>query len=153
MNKLAYCIRQSGYAVEHGNNVIQQQLDGGPCRYRRDIRGNSHLVNSSWITRKKGYQYLVAFFNVWQRNPNQPFLASLIIDDAELQEYECFFKSGFRLDAKEGGIYTCSATLEVKAKLRNDAFDDTLVALGSDSNIFEPLEELVNVNLPNALGV
>ncbi|MEG2269108.1 MAG: hypothetical protein RSC68_32835, partial [Acinetobacter sp.] len=64
----------------------------------------------------------------------------------------CFFKSGFRLDSKEAKVYTCSATLEVKAKLRDDTLDDTLVALGSGSDIFEPLEELVNKDFPNALG-
>lgn len=151
LNRLAYCVQQSGYTVDFGNDVIAQELDGGPSRYRRDIRRNSHLVNVSWVLKLKGYQYLTAFYRVWMRNPSQPFLAKLIIDD-ELKDYECFFKSAIQLNSKEGLVYRVSAQLEVKALIADDAFDDTLVALGSGSDIFEPLEELVNEGLPNALG-
>ena len=154
LNKLAYCVRQSGYTVEFGNNVIVQALEGGPSRYRVDTKNNIHFVNSTWVVSKKGYQYLVAFFHVWQRNPSQPFLAGLIIDDALLEEYECFFRNGgFRLDSKDGSVYTVSATLEVTAKPRDDAMDDAIVMLGNGNtlDIFEPLEQLVNEDLPNAL--
>jgi len=150
LNRLAYCVQQSGYTVDFGNDVIAQNLDGGPSRYRRDVRGNSHTVNVSWVLKLKGYQYLTAFYRVWMRNPSQPFLAKLIIDD-ELKDYECFFKSPIQLNSKNGPVYQVSAQLEVKALIADDAFDDALVSLGSDSDIFEPLEELVNVDLPNAL--
>lgn len=154
LNKLAYCVQQSGYTVEFGNNVIVQELEGGPSRYRVDSKNNVHYVNSTWVVKKKGYQYLVAFFHVWQRNPSQPFLAQLIIDDALLEAYECFFRNGgFRLDSKNGPVYTVSAILEVTAKPRDDGMDDLLVMLGNGDtlDIFDPLEKLVNEDLPNAL--
>ena len=154
LNKLAYCVQQSGYTVDFGTNVIVQELEGGPSRYRVDSKNNVHYVNSTWVVGKKGYQYMMAFFNVWQRNPSQPFLANLIIDDAELDEYECFFRNGgFRLDSKNGQIYTLSATLEVTAKPRDDDMDDALVMLGNGNtlDIFDPLEKLVNEDLPDAL--
>lgn len=150
LNRLAYCVQQSGYTVDFGNDVIAQNLDGGPSRYRRDVRGNSHTVNVSWVLKLKGYQYLTAFYRVWMRNPSQPFLAELIIDD-ELKDYKCFFKSAIQLNSKEGLVYRVSAQLEVKALIADNAFDDALVSLGSGSDIFEPLEDLVNVDLPNAL--
>lgn len=156
LNRLAYCVRQSGYTVEFGNNVITQKLEGGPSRYRIDSKNNVHLVNSTWAVNKRGYQYLMAFFHVWQRNPSQPFLAELIIDNAELEQYECFFSNGgFRLDSKNGRIYTVSAMLEVAAKPRDDAFDDAIVMLGNSQafNVLNPLEKLVNEDFPNALGV
>lgn len=155
LNRLAYCVQQSGYTVDFGTSVIAQELEGGPSRYRVDSKNNVHYVNSTWVVSAKGYQYLIAFFHVWQRNPSQPFLAKLIIDNAVLDEYECFFRNGgFRLDSKNGRIYTVSATLEVAAKLRDDVFDDTLVMLGNDQvlDVLNPLEKLVNEDLPNALG-
>lgn len=154
LNKLVYCVQQSGYTVDFGTNVIVQELEGGPSRYRVDSKNNVHYINSTWVVGKKGYQYMMAFFNVWQRNPSQPFLANLIIDDAELDEYECFFRNGgFRLDSKNGLIYAVSATLGVTAKPRNDATDDAIVMLGNSnaSDIFDPLEKLVNEDLSNAL--
>lgn len=154
LNRLAYCVQQSGYTVNFGNDVIAQELDGGPSRYRRDIRRNSHLVNVSWVLKLKGYQYLTAFYRVWMRNPSQPFLAQLIIDD-ELKDYECFFKSAIQLNSKNGPVYQVSAQLEVKALIADDVFDELLVAVGNQSidlgELMDPLEELVNVDLPNAL--
>lgn len=154
LNKLAYCVMQSGYTVDFGNNVIVQELEGGLSRYRVDSKNNVHSVNSTWVVSEKGYQYLVAFFHVWQRNPSQPFLAKLIIDNADIDEYECFFKNGgFRLDSKNGSVYKVSATLEVVAKPRDDVFDDTLVMLGNDQvlDVLNPLEKLVNEDFPDAL--
>lgn len=154
INRLAYCVQQSGYTVEFGNNVITQKLEGGPSRYRVDSRNNTHLVSSTWVVGKAGYQYMMAFFNVWQRNPSQPFLADLIIDDAPIAEYECFFNNGgFRLDSKSANIYTVSATLEVAAVQRDNDFDDAIVMLGNNQSfdILNPLEKLVNEDLPNAL--
>lgn len=151
LNRLAYCVQQSGYTVDFGNDVIAQNLDGGPSRYRRDIRRNSHLVSVSWVVKLRGYQYLTAFHRVWMRNPSQPFLAKLIIDD-ELKDYECFFKSAIQLNSKNGPVYTLSAQLEINALIADDAMDDALVATGGSADIFEPLEELVNEDMPNALG-
>ncbi|MDN5511170.1 hypothetical protein [Acinetobacter sp.] len=154
LNRLAYCVQQSGYTVNFGNDVIAQNLDGGPSRYRRDIRRNSHLVSVSWVVKLRGYQYLTAFHRVWMRNPSQPFLAKLIIDD-ELKDYECFFKSAIQLNSKNGPVYQVSAQLEVKALIADDVFDELLVEVGNQSidlgELMDPLEELVNVDLPNAL--
>ncbi len=156
LNRLAYCVQQSGYTVDFGNNIITQELEGGASRYRVDSDSNVHYVNSTWVVSERGYQYLVAFFHVWQRNPSQPFLARLIIDNADSEEYECFFRNGgFRLEKKEGRVFTVSAILEVVAKLRDNNFDDALVELGNSQalDILNPLEKLVNKDFPGATGV
>ena len=88
---------------------------------------------------------------MWARNPSQPFVAQLVIDD-ELKDYECFFRSPINLDSQEGLAYKVSAQLEVKALISNDAFDDIIVGLGAAWQLFNPLDELANQELPNALG-
>lgn len=151
MNRLAYCPNQSGYSAAFGNDVISQELDGGGGRYRRDIRRKSHTASVNWLIDLAGYQYITAFYRVWARNPSQPFVAQLVIDD-ELKDYECFFRSPINLDSQEGLAYKVSAQLEVKALISNDAFDDAIVAIGTFSDTFNPLDELANQELPNALG-
>lgn len=155
MNKLAYCVQQSGYTVNHGNNVIVQELEGGPSRYRKSRKRSSHIVSVNWVVKKQGYDYLVAFFNVWQMNPAMPFLAMLIIDDAELAEYKCAFQSTISLDSKDGGIFKVSATFEVQAKLRNIDDDLMLVLLGNNdlTEMYLDIEKIPNIWLPNAVGV
>ncbi|MDQ9022680.1 hypothetical protein RFI02_16330 [Acinetobacter sichuanensis] len=155
LNKLAYCVQQSGYTVSHGNNVIVQELEGGSSRYRRGINNNSHTVNVNWVVNKTGYDYLVAFYNLWTYNPSKPFLALLIIDDSDLKEYKCFFKSGFQLDSKEGNVFKVSATFEVQANRRDKNLDQSIVDLGNEGliNSYINIEKVPNVWLPNALGV
>ena len=155
LNKLAYCVQQSGYTVSHGNNVIAQELEGGPSRYRRGISNNSHTVNVNWVVDKTGYDYLVAFYNVWTYNPSQPFLALLMIDDSDVEEYKCFFKSDFKLDSKEGHVFKVSATFEVQAIKRDKALDQRIVVLGNDGliNSYLNIEQVSNVWLPDAVGI
>ena len=155
MNKLAYCVQQSGYTFTHGNNVIVQELEGGPSRYRRSRKRNSHIVSVNFTVKKEGYDYLVAFFNVWAMNPAMPFLAMLIIDDAELAEYKCAFRSEFHLDSKDGPIFKVSTTFEVQAKLRNIDNDLLLVLLGNNHLLdrYTNIEKIPNIWLPNAVGV
>ena len=45
LNRLAYCVQQSGYTVDFGNNIITQELEGGASRYRVDSDSNVHYVN------------------------------------------------------------------------------------------------------------
>ena len=75
------------------------------------------LVTLQWMTDKNGYDYLKAFYELWQDQypAINSFLLDLIIDDSELMEYSCDFTSGLRLD-QVAGIYYISADIEVLLK-------------------------------------
>lgn len=156
MNTLLYCPTQSGYSAEIGDGVISQELDGGAPRYRRSLKGVMHTASIQWIVDEGGYQYLMAFYRVWARNPAQPFLSKLCIDNAPVEDYECFFSGSLKLSGRSGNVYTVTATLQVKPLVTIDAMDDLIVALGNQDtdlvSIKNPLEELVNERLPDALG-
>ena len=147
---------QSGYSAKVGDGVISQKLDGGASRYRKSLKNVAHTANVQWVVREAGYQYLMAFYRVWRRSPNQPFLAKLIIDDAPAQDYQCFFTESPTLSKKEGLVFTVTATLEVKPLKENEDMDDLIVEYGNDStddlgDLMNPLEELVNDDLPRAM--
>lgn len=157
MNRLKYCVTQSGYTAKVGDGVISQRLDGGASRYRRSLKNVSHTVNVQWVIKSGGYQYLMAFYRVWRRTPSQPFLARLIIDDGEAEDYQCFFVDSPTLSAKEGSVYTVTAQFEVKPQPEDEGMDDFIVEVGNDGGSdglwdwVNPLEELVNEDLPNAM--
>lgn len=157
MNKLKYCVTQSGYTAKVGDGVISQRLDGGASRYRRSLKNVSHTVNVQWVVGKGGYQYLMAFYRVWRRTPSQPFIARLLVDDGEVQDYKCFFIESPSLTNKEGNVHTVSAQLEVKPQPEDEAMDDLIVEIGNEGGSDDlwdwvnPLEELVNEDLPAAM--
>lgn len=158
LNKLMYCSTYQGYSANIGNGVTSQELDGGADRYRRALKGVPHTVSSRWVVTEYGYQYLMAFYRVWQRNPNKPFYAKLCIDDSELRDYQCFFdaKTGLTLTEQRGRLFVVTGTLKVKPLKVDPAMDDIIVDAGNAGTdlaaLLNPLEILVNVDLPKALG-
>lgn len=156
LNRLAYCSTQQGYSANIGDGVIAQSLDGGADRYRRSLKGVVHTVNSRWVVKEAGYQYLMAFYRVWARNPNQPFIAKLCVDSATVEDYECFFSGSPALSEKKGLVFIVTATLKVKPLVIPNGMDDLIVAVanggGDLASLMNPLEKLVNEDLPAALG-
>lgn len=156
MHKLKYCPLQSGYTAQIGDGVISQELDGGAPRFRRALKSTYHAVNVQWVVKETGYQYLMAFYRVWARNPSQRFLAKLCVDNSTIEDYQCYFSGPPTLSSKEANIYTVTASLRVKPLSVDKNMDDVLVDVGDSdialSDLTNPLEELVNENLPDALG-
>ena len=142
MNRLMLPPTEAGYTATFGGGVISQKLQGGASRFEVDVLGASHMLSLSWLTDRAGYQYLMAFYRLWQRNPSQHFLAALIIDDHQLRDYECHFVPD-----------SISAQIEAKALTPDYVFDQSLVDTwgGFPSDGFAQLEQLVNVDLPDAL--
>lgn len=155
MQKLLYCTTQSGYSAQIGDGVLSQELEGGAPRFRRSLKGTYHSASVRWVVKDAGYQYLMAFYRVWARNPNQRFLADLCIDNATVEPYQCYFSGSPRLDSKEGLIYTVSAELRVKPLNIDPDMDDVIVTAATQgvdlAELVNPLEQLANVNLPDAL--
>ena len=156
MHKLLYCSTQSGYSAQIGDGVISQELDGGAPRFRRALKGTYHTASVQWVVKEKGYQYLMAFYRVWARNPNQRFLAKLCIDSSEVEDYQCYFSGAPTLSSKDGGVYTVTAEFRVKPLNIDPAMDDLFVKVGDQNvdlaSLMNPLETLVNESLPDALG-
>lgn len=156
MHKMKYCSTQTGYSAQVGDGVIAQELDGGAPRYRRAVRGTYHSASVEWVVREVGFQYLMAFYRVWTRNPSQPFLAQLCIDNAPVENYQCHFDGAPSINSKQADVFTVSASLRVKPLTVNSEMDDLIVGTvdyGEDlASLVNPLEELVNEDLPNALG-
>lgn len=156
LNKMKFPPLMSGFSVDVGSDVIVQQLDGGSPRFRKIYNGTPHNVNVSWKLKFGDYQYLMAFYRVWQRTPSKPFLIDIAIDDSEIKEYKAFFAPGsFKLVSKNGNLFNVSAQIIViKANINKD-MDDLIVALGNEdiefTSIKNPLDELVNQKLPDAL--
>lgn len=154
-NVLLYCVTQAGYSVGYKSGVISQELDGGAPRYRRGMLNPYHTVNVQWKVQEAGFQYLDALHEVWCRNPNQFFYAPLKVNGPEYKNYEAFFvEDSFQLNSVEGLVFTVTAQLRVKP-IVDEAMNDLIVAAGNNnldlSALVNPLEQLVNVDLPKAL--
>lgn len=155
MHTLMYCSTQSGFSAQIGDGVISQQLDGGAPRFRRALKGTYHSASVQWVVQDAGYQYLMAFYRVWQRNPSQRFKAMLCIDNPTVEHYQCYFSGSMTLNSKEANVYTVTAQLRVKPLKIDPNMDDLIVTALEDgvdlAELFNPLEQLVNEALPNAL--
>lgn len=149
--KMTLCPTQDGYSVQHPFSINRMQLDGGSTRFRKGKKGLPSSVSVQWVVDKNGYDYLLAFYRLWESQTPRinPFLLDLIIDESALIEYSCFFSSGLALSSVNGPIRTVTASLEVSAK-KPDAAVDEIIVLGV-LDLVNPLEKLTNTDLPNAL--
>lgn len=155
--RFIYCPAQASYsASDSAASYKRVQLDGGAGRYRRDIIGVSRLVDVQWAVEAPAYYYIEAFYRSFCARP-QPFMIMLAIDGLPLADCEAWFMPGsYSLSAKQGGIYTISAQLEVIPPPRNAALDDWLISLAS---YFGPgweeyasrLHQIVNYSLPGVM--
>lgn len=155
MQRLMLTPTAAGYDAQIGGLVLMQQLDGGQPRFERDVLGASHSVSLAWATSAAGYQYLLAFYRVWLRNPSQPFIARLIIEDHAMRDYQCqFMPNTFALSSKSGPVYNVGAQITAKALSSDDDVDNAIVMLwaaGAQDGELPALEKLANVDLPDAL--
>lgn len=159
LNKLLYPPEQQGYSVESSADAVTRiQLDGGAGRYRQDLFGVSDLVTCSWILDPQEYNWFKAFYRV-HSSGSIPFLAELIVDSAELQEYECRIMPGtFKLDQQQGFAYFVSAVLECVAVNEPSSVDDDNLMyisalLGPDyfrifTKVNDMLHLVTNIRLP-----
>lgn len=155
MNTLKYCSTQEGYSVAYRSGVASQELDGGAPRNRRLSKNSFHTVSVQWKVLEGGFQYLDAFYNVWSETPSQKFNASLRVNGPEFKPYECLFvPDSFQLTSMQGPVYTVTAQLRVKPIVDSE-LNWTIVDAGNDggdlASIVNPLEKLVNEDLPDAM--
>lgn len=155
MNTLMYCSTQEGYSVAFRSGVGSQELDGGAPRNRRLSKNSFHTVSVQWKVFDVGFQYLDAFYNVWSETPGQRFNASLRVNGPEFKPYECLFvPDSFQLTSMQGPVYTVTAQLRVKPIVDSE-LNWAIVDAGNDggdlASLVNPLEKLVNEDLPDAM--
>lgn len=154
-NVLLKCVTQSGYSASLKSGLVSQELDGGAPRYRRFTKNAFHAVNVRWVVNENGFEYLNAFHNVWCESPNEPFYAPLKVNGPVYKNYECYFvEDSFQVGEPNGVIFTITAQLRVRPIVDLEQ-DRILVEVGNEgvdlSELTNPLEKLVNVDMPNAL--
>lgn len=147
---------QASYSASVGTEVTRIQLNGGLGFMRRDIIGASSTVNCNWNLDKGQFQYLQAFYRIQVNKASEPFQCRLIIEQADADNYECFFIPGtFKLTGKSGVRFMVTAQLEVKAKPVDLELDQSIIdsfSSGFDAAALKLLEKLANEDLPDALG-
>lgn len=155
MNTLKYCSTQEGYSVAFRSGVGSQELDGGAPRNRRLSKNSFHTVSVQWKVLEGGFQYLDAFYNVWSEAPSEKFNASLRVNGPEFKPYECLFvPDSFQLTSMQGPVYTVTAQLRVKPIVDSE-LNWIIVNAGNEggdlAKLVNPLEKLVNEDLPDAM--
>jgi hypothetical protein len=121
-------IESSSYSVIEGREIVQNRLDGGRSRFRRDILGAAKLVNAQWICDPDEFTYLKAFYSYSMAHASEGFLLSMVLDEGELTTNQCFFiPETFQLVAQQGLAYTCTAQLEVIGDEYNLEDDEALI--------------------------
>jgi hypothetical protein len=157
MKKLGLIPDQASYSTKDGTEVLSAQFEGGPPRYRRDVLGASSRVTVSWTLDASAYQYLRTFHRTAIGKGADWFLIDLLLDDADLAEYQAHFVPGsFGLQSRQGRAFVAGAELDVIPNATDQDYDDAVLMLfdeygwgrGGTERLFELLSELVNQDLP-----
>ena len=155
MNTFMLCPLQEGYSFTVGNNLREQQLEGGMPRQVVKFIGAVHTVNASILLKdRRARQYFWAF---WRTNQGKNWLWELFLDNGNSEECECRFVSE-SLPTESGRGYQylkMSFQILVMPIKRDSAFDQSIVELWQSGliNNLSDLEKIPNVWLPDALGV
>lgn len=156
MNSFALCPLQQGYMPQPAKNLLEQQLMGGFARQRVQFVNNVHNVNVSVSLHDKArQQYFWAFWRSHTFNPRQ-FLWKLMIDDTAMTTYQCqFIADSLQVQERNGLVYQVSFSIRCKPNASNHVFDQSIIDAwesGSGTSFTNLLEQLVNEDLPTALG-
>lgn len=154
MIKITLSPEQSEYSAENAVEVVRIEVQGGPSVLYSDSIGAGALVNVSWVCTAAEYESLVETVNIDLNRGSDKFLIDLILEGPYPVEYEAqFVPYTFMLAKQEGQTYFVVAQLEVSPNEHDPDYDEIVVDIYPDnpSNLFNLLERLVNVLMPDAL--
>ena len=146
---------RDGYNFTLGRTVRTTQYTNGMPRQRKEQAMPVHRVSATYKCTRSMYQYLMAFLSAYEA---KPFLAYLLLDDADHRWYECrVVNDSFNVSTRGDQIFTVPLDLIVKPIPRNTDTDVTYIEIynmadGQVDAYFNQLEKLVNEDLPDALG-
>lgn len=154
------CPLQEGYGFTPGNDIREQQNEGGMPRQAPFFIGSPHSVTVSVLLKDdEDRQYFWAFWRTKQRKPEN-WLWELSLDHGIVEECECrFTSSSLPGESKRNGIVVMvSFQVLVKPIKRSAEFDQNIVNLrqgvesGETSEIVDDIEKVPNEWLADALG-
>ncbi|MEM9994298.1 MAG: hypothetical protein AAGE79_09210 [Acinetobacter pittii] len=152
------CPLQEGYGFEPGNNIREQENEGGMPRQVPFFVGAVHKVNVTVLLKnEEDRQYFWAFWWTKQRKPEN-WKWKLSLDDGRSEECECRFLSTGRPSEtfRNGVLIKVGFQVAVKPRKRNADLDRNIVNVrqGLESNkVIDDIEKVPNEWLPDALGV
>lgn len=152
--RLILCPLLDSYSVTLGNDVLTTQYENGMPRQRLNGVGRPHSISVSFRHKAQHQEYILAFWRLYRA---RAFAMRLIVDNTDMRWYECRFIGEPQLQALGGDVFEFGVALIVKPKPLNAEVDKVFVHLyektgGDISGFTNPLEKLVNEDLPDALG-
>lgn len=154
------CPLQEGYGFTPGNDIREQQNEGGMPRQAPFFVGSPHSVTVSVLLKDdEDRQYFWAFWRTKQRKPEN-WLWELSLDHGIVEECECrFTSSSLPGESKRNGVVVMvSFQVLVKPIKRSAEFDQNIVNLrqgvesGETSEIVDDIEKVPNEWLADAMG-
>lgn len=149
---------QEGYGFIPGNNIREQENEGGPPRQTPFFVGAVHKVGVTvFLENDEDRQYFWAFWRLKQQKPEN-WLWNLALDEGVREDCECrFIYSVLPSESyRNGQAVKMSFQVVVKPIKRNADLDRNIVNVrqGLESNKFiDDIEKVPNEWLPDALGV
>lgn len=146
---------EDGYTFNAGNNVREQQLEGGMPRQVIEFVGAVHSVTATVLIQNDyARQYFWAF---WRKNQTKEFLWKLAIDNGDIEDCICRFNNQTipSLSLIRAYVWKASITVCVKPIKRSAELDENIVNTWNNigrGDLFE-IEKIPNVYFPNATGV
>ncbi|NUF19339.1 hypothetical protein HUN24_09635 [Acinetobacter baumannii] len=152
------CPLQEGYGFTPGNDIREQQNEGGMPRQAPFFIGSPHSVTVSVLLKDdEDRQYFWAFWRTKQRKPEN-WLWELSLDHGIVEECECrFTSSSLPGESKRNGVVVMvSFQVIVKPIKRSADLDRNIVNVrqGVESmEVVDDIEKVPNEWLSDALGV
>ncbi len=149
------CPLQEGYGFIPGNNIREQESEGGMPRQVIAFAGAVHSVTVSvLLADPRTRQYFWAF---WRQNLTKIWSWKLSLDNGVLEECECKFtsKSMPQESFRDGVAIKISFQVLVVPIERNKDHDEDIIKLWEMDvvKVYDDIEKVPNVWFPNATGV
>jgi hypothetical protein len=155
MDTFKFCALQNGYDFTVGNNVRQQQLEGGLPRQVVKFVGAAHKVTVQ-VSLKDGLERQL-FWAFWRLNQTKLWLWKLILDNGGLEDCICQFDADSVPTESyiNGKVRRMQFSIFVKPIVRDPDFDRWLIDMWQNGkiNTIQDLEKIPNVWMPAATGV
>ena len=155
MDIFQLCAEQESYSFGVGNNVREQQLEGGMPRNVIAFLGAVLRVNATVMLDGDGaYQYFWAF---WRQNQTREWQWKLIIDQGNLEDVTCRFNNQEVPQPVLLGhnVWKITFTVYVKPIIRSKDTDENIINMwngATPQGRFE-IEKIPNEYFPEAIGV
>lgn len=109
----------TSYKGVAGTQAVSTVLDGGDPRVRADVDGAPYIVTAQWTCDAAAFTYLQAFYRAGTGYASQPFLVSLILENASLTPYRARIIPGTWTppSQQQGGMYIITCSLWVTPQI------------------------------------